>query len=50
MVAPEFIVTCAAARAPVNFEVFTLTAAFVAMTRAWICAPEFRFSVDDESK
>ena len=33
-VAPEFITTCAAASAPVNCEVFTVTSAFVATTSA----------------
>jgi hypothetical protein len=50
IVAPEFITTCAAASAPVNFDVSTLTRAFVAMTSAWICAPELRLRLDDESK
>jgi hypothetical protein len=49
-VAPEFITTWAAASAPVNFDVFTVTSAFVAMKSAWTCAFEFREIPDDESK
>jgi hypothetical protein len=49
-VAPEFMRTCAAARAPVNFDVFTVTSAWVATNSASICAPEFRLIPDDVSK
>jgi hypothetical protein len=49
-VAPEFITTCAAATAPVNFAVFTVTSAFVATKSAWIWAPEFRLMPEDVSK
>jgi hypothetical protein len=49
-VAPEFISTCAAASAPVNFDVFTVTRALVATKSASICAPEFRLIPDDVSK
>ena len=49
-VAPEFMTTWAAASAPVNFDVFTVTSAFVAMKSAWTCAFEFREIPDDESK
>jgi hypothetical protein len=49
-VAPEFMTTWAAARAPVNFDVFTVTSAFVAMKSAWTWAFEFREMPDDESK
>jgi hypothetical protein len=35
-VAPEFMLTCAAASAPVNFAVSTFTSALVASTSAWI--------------
>ena len=49
-VAPEFMTTCAAASAPVNFDVFTVTSAFVATKSAWTWAPELRAIPDDESK
>jgi hypothetical protein len=49
-VAPEFISTCAAASAPVNFDVLTVTSAFVATKSASICAPELRLIPDDVSK
>jgi hypothetical protein len=35
MVAPEFMTTWAAASAPVNFDVLTVTSALVAMKSAW---------------
>jgi hypothetical protein len=41
-VAPEFIRTCAALSAPVNFDVLTCTSAFGATRSALIAAPEFR--------
>jgi hypothetical protein len=41
-VAPEFMTICAAASAPVNFEVLTVTSALVARNSASTWAPEFR--------
>jgi hypothetical protein len=49
-VAPEFMTTWAAASAPVNFDVLTVTSAFVAMKSAWSCAFEFSEMPEDESK
>ena len=49
-VAPEFMTTCAAASAPVNLEVFTVTSALVAMKSAWIWALALREIPADESK
>jgi hypothetical protein len=50
MVAPLFMTTCAAASAPVNCDVLTVTCAFVARTSASIFTPLFRLRPDDESK
>jgi hypothetical protein len=49
-VPPEFITTCAAASAPVNCDVSTVTRDFVARTSAWSFAPEFRLMPEDVSK
>jgi len=42
--------TCAAAIAPVNFDVFTVKSAFGATTSARTCEPELRLNPWAESK
>jgi hypothetical protein len=49
-VAPEFMRTCAAAIAPVNFDVFTVTSVLVATRSACTWASELRLIPDDVSK
>ena len=49
-VAPEFMSTCAAAIAPVNFAVFTVTSACVATKSACTSAPELESIPDDVSR
>jgi hypothetical protein len=49
-VEPEFMFTCAAASAPTNFDVCTVTSAFVATKSAWTWASRSRSMSEHELK
>ena len=49
-VAPEFMTICAAASAPTNLDVLTVTRALVATRSAWSWAPELREMLEVPSK